>query len=285
MNKRSSHQHREKRGRAKPHGRTNRSRRDNAPANRSTEDVLYGRQPVAECLKAGRRKVRWLTVSDRARPATDLDKILHLAEAASLPVQRIPPHELDDRLGDVNHQGVCLSVSPYPYVPIETALASTKNNAQLKPLVLALDHIQDPQNLGAILRNADGAGVSAVLIPKDRACAITPTVVRASAGATEHMAIVRVTNLVRSLRTLKEDNFWIAGLESCEGSSEYHHTDLSAHLCLVIGSEGNGMGRLVRETCDMLISLPMHGKVGSLNAASATGIALYEIRRQQLGST
>lgn len=283
MSKKPTHQYREKRRHAKPHGRTNRSHRDASPANRTTDDLLYGRQPVAECLKAGRRKVRWLTVSDRARPAADLDKILHLAEAAALPVQRLPPQELDERLGDVNHQGVCLHVSPYPYVTLASAMKSAGDGRQLKPLVLALDHIQDPQNLGAILRNADGAGVSAVLIPKDRACAITPTVVRASAGATEHMAVVRVTNLVRSLHTLQENSFWIAGLESCEGSRECYHTDLSEHLCLVIGSEGKGMGRLVRETCDMLISLPMHGKIGSLNAASATGIALYEIRRQQMG--
>jgi 23S rRNA (guanosine2251-2'-O)-methyltransferase len=148
-------------------------------------------------------------------------------------------------------------------------------------LLLMLDHVQDPQNLGALLRSAECAGVDGVLIPKDRAAAVTSTVVRASAGASEHLRVVKVTNLVRTMKSLRDHGIWWAGLEGSPEAVLYSEADLAGSVGLVVGSEGRGLSRLVRETCDYLIRLPLRGRIHSLNAAVAGGLALYECLRQR----
>jgi 23S rRNA (guanosine2251-2'-O)-methyltransferase len=241
---------------------------------------LYGRQPVLEVLRAGRREVFRLLLLESARPSPDMDELVAAAEQRGVAAVKVSPGRLEDLAGDVHHQGVLAEVGPYPYVTWESVLESVRAPKE-PPLFLLLDHVQDPQNLGSLLRTADASGVHAVLIPTDRAVGVTPAAVRASSGAADHLRVALVTNLVRSMAALKEEGLWFAGLETTAEARLYTQVDLKGPLGLVVGSEGSGLGRLVRETCDHLIRIPMFGRVGSLNAGVAGALALYEIRRQR----
>lgn len=243
-------------------------------------ELLCGRQPVQECLRAHRRSVKRLYLAEGIRESDDLSRMIRQAEKTGASVRRVDPGLLDERVAGGNHQGVALDVSAYPYTqfsPVELKPESDKSSE----LVLLLDHVQDPQNLGSILRSADGAGVRSVILPTDRACGVTPASVRASAGAAEHMSVARVTNLVRTMKALQKAGYWIAGVEGTDEARLYTSIDLTGPTALVVGSEGRGLGRLVGETADFLVRLPMLGKVNSLNVGVATAIALYEVRRQQ----
>jgi 23S rRNA (guanosine2251-2'-O)-methyltransferase len=246
----------------------------------SHEEIVYGRQPVHEAMRAGRRRIITLFVKETAKPSPDLDEIVRMAGKARVQVKPVDDRDLLRMTEGGHHQGIAARVGSYPYVSFENLVREMKAGGE-PPLVLLLDHIQDPQNLGAILRTAEAAGVSGVLIPADRAVAVTPAAVRASAGAAEHVRVAEVTNLVRAMKTLKDEGFWIAGLECVPSAKLYTEADLKGPIGLVVGSEGEGLKRLVRESCDFLISLPLHGKIGSLNAGAACAIALYEIRRQR----
>jgi len=219
-------------------------------------------------------------VSNSRRSSAELDELRSLATSSGLRIEEIPDDLIERELNGINHQGIALETSSYPYASIDE-VAAAGAGTQLEPLIVILDHVLDPQNVGSLLRSSDGAGVQGVIIPKDRACGVTPAVVRASAGAAEHMLVAEVTNLVRTMRLLKDRDFWLAGLEACEGAVLCSEADMAGPIGLVVGSEGRGMGRLVRETCDFLVRLPMHGRVNSLNVGVASGIALYEVRRQQ----
>jgi 23S rRNA (guanosine2251-2'-O)-methyltransferase len=199
-------------------------------------------------------------------------EILSLAAGLKLPVQRVARLQLD-RIAEA-HQGVALEVADYPYVTVEAILGWARKREEL-PFILALDHLQDPHNLGALLRTAEVAGVHGAIIPGRRAVGVTPAVVSASAGASEHLRVAQVTNLARTLEALKSGGVWVVGLESVPDARPYHQVDLNRPLVLVVGAEGQGLSRLVRETCDLLIRLPIRGQVGSLNASVAGGIALY----------
>ena len=238
-------------------------------------EVLYGRQPVHETLRAGRRQVHKLLLAQGIKPGGIVGRILGLAKQARVPVKVVERRDLDKLGGEVNHQGLAAEVSGYPYVYLD-ALVDGES-----PFLLLLDHIQDPQNLGSLLRTADAAGLHGVVIPRRRAAGVTPAAVRASAGAAEHVRVAQVSNLVQAMETLKEAGVWFAGLEALPQAQLYTQADLSGPLGLVVGSEGEGLARLVRETCDFVIRLPMQGQVGSLNAAVAGAIALYEARRQR----
>jgi len=205
--------------------------------------------------------------------------IATLASKSGAPIQRVKRKQLD-RIGDFRHQGVAAEAAQYPYVELEAILAEA-DQRQETPLLLMLDCLQDPQNFGALLRTAEIAGVHGVVIPKRRAVGITPAVVNSSAGATEHLLVAQVTNLVRTMETLKARGLWIVGLEDVPQAQPHYQSDLTMPLALVVGSEGRGMGRLVRETCDILIKLPMRGRISSLNVAVAGSIALYEVWRQR----
>jgi 23S rRNA (guanosine2251-2'-O)-methyltransferase len=242
-------------------------------------ELLYGRNAVREALRAGRRKIYKLILTQGVKETGIVADIATLANKSGVPIQRVERQQLD-RIGDFNHQGVAAEVASYPYVELEEILAEADQRQEM-PLLLMLDCLQDPQNFGALLRTAEIVGVHGVVIPKRRAVGITPAVVNSSAGSTEHLLVARMTNLVRTMEELKAKGLWIVGLEDVPQAQPYYQSDLTMPLALVVGSEGRGMGRLVRETCDILVRLPMRGKISSLNVAVAGSIALYEVWRQR----
>ena len=243
-------------------------------------EVLYGRQPVREALRARRRQVFTLLLARGVKPAGIVSEVLNLAKRADVPVQTVGRQELDKLGGEVNHQGLAAEVSAYPYVDLEALLAAACQ-VEEAPFLLLLDHVQDPQNLGSLLRSAEAVGVHGVVIPQRRAAGVTPAVVRASAGAAEQIRVAQVTNLVRAMEVLKAKDVWLAGLEALPEAQLYTQPGLRGSLGIVVGSEGRGLARLVRESCDFLIRLPMRGQVDSLNAGVAGAIALYEAHRQR----
>jgi 23S rRNA (guanosine2251-2'-O)-methyltransferase len=247
-------------------------------------EVLYGRRPVYESLRAERRQHTKLILADGLKKADLLRDIEALAAARGVPVQTANRSAFDNRFGEANHQGVALETSSYPYAHWDSLAGIAAKRGE--PLfVLVLDHLQDPQNLGSILRTAEAAGVHGVIIPDRRAAEVTPAVVRASAGASEHLAVVRVINLVQAMHDLKEDGLWLAGLDAGPDSVLYTEADLTGAVGLVVGGEGEGLGRLVGENCDYRIRLPMLGRVDSLNAGVACAIAVYDIRRRRGGAS
>jgi len=243
------------------------------------KELLYGRNAVHECLRAGRRKVYKVLLADGIRESGVVAGILDAARERGIVPQRVERQQLDS-LGGVNHQGVAAEVAEYPYSDPEAMLGAAEERGEY-PLLLLLDCLQDPQNFGALLRTAEAVGVHGVIVPKRRAVAVTPAVVNASAGAVEHLLVAQVPNLVQAMERLKTADVWVVGLEDVPEAQPYYQTDLNMPLALVVGSEGEGMHRLVRERCDFLIRLPMRGRIGSLNASVAGSIALYEIWRQR----
>jgi 23S rRNA (guanosine2251-2'-O)-methyltransferase len=242
-------------------------------------EILYGRNAVRETLRAGRRKTHKLVLAQGMKETGILADIVRLAGENGVAIQRVERRQLD-RMGDFNHQGIAVEAAPYAYVELEQILAKADERQEMA-LVLMLDCLQDPQNFGALLRTAEIVGVHGVIIPKRRAVGVTPAVVNSSAGATEHLLVAQVTNLVRTMKELKAHELWMVGLEDVPQAQLYYQADLVMPLSVVVGSEGRGMGRLVRETCDLLIKLPMRGEINSLNAAVAGSVALYEVWQQR----
>jgi 23S rRNA (guanosine2251-2'-O)-methyltransferase len=243
-------------------------------------ETLYGRNPVHECLRADRREVFKVILAQGARERGTLADIERLADRRGISVQRVDRQELD-RLGKgVHHQGVIAKVSDYPYAGLEDMLVVAARHGE-PPWLLLLDCLQDPQNLGTLLRTAEIVGVHGVILPERRAVAVTPAVVSASSGASQHLLIGQVTNLARTIQDLRGRDVWVYGLEDVQGASPLWQTDLRGAMALVVGSEGQGMRRLVRESCDVVVRLPMRGQVNSLNAAVAGSVALYEAARQR----
>jgi 23S rRNA (guanosine2251-2'-O)-methyltransferase len=242
-------------------------------------EVLYGRQPVREMLRAGRRRVDALLLATETKRSQELAEIEQLAAAARIPVQRVSRRAIGQLAGPGNHQGVAARVNGFPYVH-EKELPRIIERIS-NPILLFLDHLEDPQNVGSLLRTAEATGVDAVVLPADRAAGVTPAVVRASAGASEHLRVVRVTNLARCMRLAAGHGIRLVGLEAAPGAQPIREIDLDRGVGLVVGSEGRGLRRMVRETCDLLGCLPRRGRVGSLNAAVAGAMALYEAARQR----
>ena len=238
-------------------------------------------------MHAGRRKVYRVLISDAVRThkgneyAGRLTTIEAAARDARVPVERVPASRLDalTRVGH-HHQGVAAEVSPFEYASLADVAQLCKEAGQ-DALVLVLDSIQDPQNFGTLLRSAEAAGVTAVVMLDRRQVEVTPAVANASAGAVEHLHVCLANNLPRAIEALQEAGLWVYALQSEPGASLYSATDLKGPIGLVVGSEGQGVGKLVRERCDGAIYLPMQGKVESLNAAVAGSIALYEALRQR----
>lgn len=237
-------------------------------------ETVYGRRPVLEALQSG-TGVHRILVASGAKPRGALSHILAAAEAQGVPVERVPRRELDQV--SLRHQGVVAEVESFSYVQVEHCLERAAQRGE-QPLLLVLDAVQDVHNLGALLRTAEAAGAHGVILPKHRAAGVTPAVRKASAGAVEHLAVAQVTNLARTLRQLKERGLWIVGLDM-SGSQNYDAVDWDMPVALVVGSEGQGLSRLVKETCDLLIRVPMRGHVTSLNAAVAGSIVLYTVWR------
>lgn len=242
-------------------------------------EYVCGRQPVYELLRAQRRDVHALARLKSVQPAGILARIEKMARARNIPIDEVDHRTLDRLARGINHQGVAVEVGPYPYEAFSDLLGADAGPGP--GLLLALDHLQDPQNFGSILRSADAAGVRGVVIARDRQVAVTPTVVRTSAGASEHVRIAQVVNIGDALLAARKQGYWIAGLESGAEVDVYTRRDLTGPLILVVGSEGEGIGKRIRDLCDFLIRIPMCGRVESLNAAVATAVALFEIRRQR----
>ena len=229
--------------------------------------TIYGVRPVVEALRGGRRKV--FEVLD----ASGSKEVAQAAKAAGTPVKKVPQARVAELARGGVHQGVAARVGPYPYVELDDVLDIPD------PLVVVLDGVTDPHNLGAVLRVADGAGASGGVIPKDRAAGVTAAAVKASAGASEHVPAAKVTNLRRAIERMKSKGLWVYAAEV--GGMPYTKMNLAGPVGLVFGSEGRGVRRLVREGCDGAVSVPMLGAVGSLNVSVAAAILLYEARRQR----
>jgi 23S rRNA (guanosine2251-2'-O)-methyltransferase len=241
-------------------------------------DLLYGRNSVIEALRASRRRIRRILVASGTH---GLEALRAQAERARVPLEAVERQRLD-HLAGAHHQGVVAEAEPFAYVRLDDILAAAAAR-QAPPFLLALDSLQDPQNFGSLLRTVLAVGVTGVLLPEHRAVSVTPAVSNASAGAVEHLAVARVTNLARSLNQLKEQGVWVYGL-AVEAAQPYWETDLRGPLALVVGSEGSGLGRLVRETCDALVHIPMlPGSMESLNASVAGSLVLYDAFRQRSG--
>jgi 23S rRNA (guanosine2251-2'-O)-methyltransferase len=235
--------------------------------------ILYGRHAVHEALRARRRRFYTLSLLAGVKQTGLVLEIAEAARAAGCRIQEVDKQQLARLLPDVNHQGVVLEASPYPYVRIQDVLASAKERNE-PPFLLLLDHLEDPQNIGTLLRTAEALGVHGAVLPDRRAASITPAVCNASSGAVEHLSIVEVTNIARTQQELKQHGVWIVGLDDRAEAQELVRSDLGGPLALVVGAEGSGLSRLVRETCDWLVRIPMVGKTGSLNAAVAGSAAL-----------
>jgi 23S rRNA (guanosine2251-2'-O)-methyltransferase len=245
-------------------------------------ETLYGRNAVYEALRASRRAFYKLTLAEGIRETDVVDQIVDVAEQAGVPIEHVDRYALE-RFGNFNHQGVLLEASEYPYESLDELFDIAAADDE-PPLFLLLDLLKDPHNVGSLLRTAEAVRVHGIVIQKRRAVDITPTVVHTSVGAVEHLRVAQVTNLVRAMDWLKEQRVWIAGLEALPGAQPYHEADLADALAVVVGSEGKGMRRLVREACDFLVQLPMRGAVTSLNASVAGSVVLYEVLRQRQAS-
>lgn len=242
------------------------------------KEWLSGRNPIYETLRAHRRQPFRLWVAQGVEEKGRLTEILGLASACKLPVEYVPRARLDSLTA--NHQGVALEASEYPYCDLTDILERAAEQQEF-PFVLILDTLQDPQNLGTLLRTAEAVGVHGILLPFRRTATITPAVVHASSGACEHLLITQ-TNLAQAIATLKQKGLWIVGLESSVEASHLAEVQLDGPLALVVGSEGEGMRALVRKSCDFLLRLPMRGQIESLNAAVAGSIVLYFAWRERL---
>jgi 23S rRNA (guanosine2251-2'-O)-methyltransferase len=235
-----------------------------------TESV-YGRHPVQEVLRAGRREVNRILIAEESRSRGGLQEILREAKAKNIPIVLSTRKSLDNIIS--NHQGVIAEVGDYPYVDLtQIATFQDPENA----LVLLLDVIQDPQNLGTLLRTAEAVGVDGILLPHRGSAGVSPAVVSASAGASEHLHIAR-ENLAQSIQLLQESGLWVMGLENSDDAKTLDEVDFKVPLAVVVGGESDGIRRLVRESCDFLVRLPMQGQISSLNAAVAGSIVLYSI--------
>lgn len=241
------------------------------------EDVIEGRNAVIEALRAGRAIDK--IYIQKGEPDKTLGHIASKARQAGCVVVDADKRKLDSMSLTHSHQGVIALAAVREYCTVADILALAESRGE-PPFVLICDEISDPHNLGAIIRTAEAAGVHGIIIPKRRSAGVTSIVEKTSAGAVEHMAVARVANLSSAIRELKEAGLWIYGT-AADGSQSLWQTDLKGPVCLVIGSEGDGMSRLVSESCDFLVSIPMRGKVSSLNAGAAASILIYEILRQR----
>lgn len=236
--------------------------------------MIYGRRSVLEALRAERRKPQRLLLAEGSDESEALTEIKRIVAQKWLRIETRPRKALDELAQGANHQGVMLEASAYPYLDLDEVLDHARESGE-PPFLLLLDLLQDVQNMGTLLRAAEAVGVHGVLIQERRAAGISPAVVNASSGAVEHLRVAQVTNLAQAMQQIKEADIWIAGLDTGDDSVRYDLAKLKGALALVVGAEGAGLRRLVRERCDFIINLPMRGHVESLNAATAGSIALY----------
>jgi len=240
------------------------------------ENVLEGRNPIREALKSGRSIERILVA--RGELEGSVRQVLAMARERKIVIQEVERSHLDELAQSGAHQGIIAIVSPYRYVEVEDILRSAREKEE-DPFVIILDEITDPHNLGSVIRTAECCGAHGVIIPKRRAVGLTPAVAKSSSGAVEYVPVAKVTNIAVVIEQLKKEGLWIAGADM--GGGTYFNQDLKGPLALVIGSEGTGIGRLIKEKCDFLVSIPLKGRIESLNASVAAAILMYEVVRQR----
>jgi len=238
-------------------------------------NLIVGRNPVAEAIKSGRTMEKLLISKGSEK---NLSQIIAMAKDRGIPVYYNDKSRMDKISDGAAHQGVAAYVSSYEYCEIEDMIDRAEKKGEA-PFLIILDGIEDPHNLGAIIRSADGAGAHGVIIPKRRAVGITGVVAKASAGAVEYVPVARVSNVVQTIEKLKKEGFWIAAVDMSD--TPYYKSDLSGKIAVVIGNEGEGISPLVKKNCDFTVSMPMMGSVQSLNASNAAAIVMYEVRRQR----
>ncbi len=242
---------------------------------RENEDVIIGRNSVLEALKSG-RSINKILLAQGDRQGS-LREIIGKAKEMGLVVQTVDAARLDSF--GTKHQGVAALVAPVAYLELDDLLQQVALSGKT-PFLVLLDELEDPHNVGAILRTADAAGVQGVLLPKRRTCPLSGTVAKTSAGAVEYVPVARIGNVAQTLKYLKQQGYWIIGADM-DGESLYYEADLKGPVVVVIGSEGKGLGRLTKESCDLLVRIPMAGSINSLNASVACSLLLYEIVRQR----
>jgi 23S rRNA (guanosine2251-2'-O)-methyltransferase len=241
-------------------------------------EILYGVHAVEEALRAGRRRFDHVMVA-RERHDDRLARLVAACREAGVRVRQEPREQLTQVAGTAAHQGIVAAVRAQEFLAIEDLFEPAAGSGEAR-LLLALDGVEDPQNLGALLRVADGAGVDGVILTERRSAPLSPAAVKASAGAAEHLRIARVVNLVRALEELKKQNLWVIGLDE-RGNTAYDQFDMTGNCVIVLGREGEGLHDLVRRTCDHLLRIPMAGGVSSLNVSAAGAVVLYEAFRQR----
>ena len=251
--------------------------KNNNEPEKTYTDQVEGRNSVRELLKSG-RDINKLIIQKGEKHGSILE-IIKIAKERKIVITQEEKHKLDKMSQTNNHQGVIALVPPYDYCEIEDILddAKTKNE---KPFILLLDEIEDPHNLGSIIRTAVCAGVNGIIIPKRRSASVNSTVFKTSAGAVEYMKIARVNNLTNAIKTLKENDIWIYGTD-VEATRYYNEEKYTGGTCIVIGNEGKGMKKIIKDNCDYLIKIPMKDKINSLNASVSAGIVMYEVVNQR----
>ena len=256
---------------------------DDAPKRRSDKGLggehVEGRQAVRELLLAQRRKVHEIWISTDLQDTDAVDDIVAIASANRVPIAWVARKKLEAAARSEAPQGVLALAAPLPEADLGRYL---KRRGERSPFLVAVDGVTDPGNLGAIVRSCDGAGVDAVVVPRHRAVHVTPTVAKASAGAVEHVPIALVAGLPSALQRMRDAGIWVVGLDDAADRSLFEIDDLAVEgVCMVLGAEGAGLSRLVRERCDMIVSIPMHGRLSSLNVSAAAALATYEISRHR----
>lgn len=263
-----------------PRDRTSFNRESNAEltgGNINREDRIEGRNSVFEAIRSGRPLNKLFVLKDSEDVMTR--RIVAMAREKDIPIQYFERPKLDAISQTRTHQGVILEVAAKEYVGIDEILKVAEERGE-QPFILALDGITDTNNLGSIIRSAECVGVHGIILPKRRSATLNATVAKVAAGALEYVPVARVSNLVQTLRSLKKDGLWVMGADM-DGESHYHSADLTGPAALVIGSEGEGLSRLVKAECDIMVNIPMKGKISSLNAGVAAALIMFEIRRQR----
>ncbi|QJW48568.1 23S rRNA (guanosine(2251)-2'-O)-methyltransferase RlmB [bacterium BFN5] len=243
----------------------------------NSTEIIVGRNSVMEALKSG-RSINKVLIAKGERQGS-VREIIGFAKSNGLIVQEVEMNKLDELASGMRHQGIAALAAPVDYVEIEDILAKATEKGEA-PFIVLLDELEDPHNLGAILRTADAAGVHGVLIPKRRSCPLSATVAKTSAGAVEYVPVARIGNVAQTLKDLKKAGLWVVGADM-DGDKEFYQADLTGPMVVVVGSEGKGLGRLTKEHCDFLVRIPMRGKINSLNASVACSLLLYESLKQR----
>lgn len=250
---------------------------ENGGEENTFQDQIEGRNSVLELLESG-KDINKIFI-EKGEKHGSINKIIGIAKERKVVIVEVEKSKLNQMAQTDNHQGVIAVVPPFDYCEVEDILNEAKSKNE-KPFIMILDGIEDPHNLGSIIRTAETAGVHGIIIPKRRACMVNSTVYKVASGAVEHMKIARVNNITDTINYLKENDIWIYGTEM-EAEKYYYNENLTGAVAIVVGSEGFGMSRLVKENCDVLLKIPMKGIITSLNASVSAGIVMYEVVRQR----